>query len=145
MRVLKTAPREVLDVAFSPDCRAIAAAVEGAGVFLWNLDSPNIAPVRLEIEGGYRAGGLNFSADARQVAWLTLNGRRAYDRDDRTAMATDYPLPAAHGMYHSSDAAGARAVSNHSFPDHCLIGWRRVEGEWVRQWKVSTRELFVGS
>ena len=50
MRVLKTADGEVLDVAFSPDCRAVAAAVEGAGIFLWNLDSPNIAPVRLEVE-----------------------------------------------------------------------------------------------
>ncbi|MBN9119288.1 MAG: WD40 repeat domain-containing protein [Planctomycetes bacterium] len=145
MRVLKTAPKEVLDVAFSPDCRAIAAAVEGAGVFLWNLDSPNIAPVRLEAEGGYRAGGLNFSACGRRLAWLSFNGRRTYDRDDRTAIAAVYPMPAAHGMFHGSDDAGTRAVSNHSFPDHCLIGWKWVEGEWVRQWQLSTRELSVES
>ena len=68
MRVLKPAPGEVLDVAFSPDCRAIAAAVDGAGVFLWNLDSPNIAPVRLEA-AGYRAGGLCFSDTGRRLAW----------------------------------------------------------------------------
>jgi WD40 repeat protein len=145
MRVLKTAPKEVLDVAFSPDCRAIAAAADGAGVFLWNLDSPNIAAVRLETEGGYRAGGLGFSADGRQLAWLTLDGRRSYDRDTRTAVTAAYPMPAVHGMYHCSDATGKWGVSNHSFPDHCLIGWTRVEGEWIRQWKLSTRELFVGT
>jgi WD40 repeat protein len=145
MQVLKTAPKDVLDVAFSPDCRAIAAAVRGAGVFLWNLNSPTIAPVRLETEGGYRPGGLNFSADGRQLAWLTLNGRRTYDRDDRSATSIDYPIPAVHGMYHCSDASGTRAVANYSFPDHCLIGWKRVEGEWVRQWKVSTRELHIGT
>ena len=145
MRVLRTAPREVLDVAFSPDCRAIAAAVDGAGTFLWNLDSPNIAPVRLEAEGGYRPGGLSFSTDGRQLAWLTLDGRRTFDRDTRTATAAAYPVPAAHGMYHCSDAAGRQAVSNHSFPDHCLIGWKWVEEEWVRQWHISTRELSVES
>lgn len=145
MRVLKTAPKEVLDVAFSPDCRAVAAAVKGAGVFLWNLDSPNIAPVRLAAEGGYRAGGLYFSADGRQIAWLTLDGRRAYDRGSRTATTAAYPMPAAHGMYHCSDATGTRAVSDQGFPDRCLIGWKWVEEEWVRQWKVSTRELFVGT
>lgn len=145
MRVLKTAPGEVLDVAFSPDSRAIAAAVDGAGVFLWNLDSPNIAPVRLESEGGYRAGGLNFSPDGRQLAWLTLDGRRSYDRDHRTATTAAYPMPAANGVYHCSDASGTRAVSDQGFPDHCLIGWKRFEGEWIRQWKISTRELFVGT
>jgi WD40 repeat protein len=143
MRVLKTVAGEVLDVAFSPDCRAIAAAVEGAGVFLWNLDSPTIAPVRLEVEGGYRSGGLGFSADGRQLAWQTLEGRRTYDRDSRTATATAYPMPTPHGVYHCSDASGTRAVSNHTFPDHCLIGWKRIEDEWVQQWKVSTRELSV--
>src|SRR5438093_7968430 len=102
MRVLKTVPGEVLDVAFSPDCRAIAAAVEGAGLFLWNLDSPTIAPVRLEAEGGYRAGGLGFSGDGRQLAWLTLDGHRAYDRDTRAAATAAFPMP---GNTH--DVAGA--------------------------------------
>ena len=144
MRVLKTARKEVLDVAFSPDSRAIAAAVKGTGVFLWNLDSPNIAPVRLEAEGGYRDGGLSFSACGRQLAWLTLHGLRAYDRDTRTATTTDYPMLTPHGIYHCADATGTRAVSHHPFPDHCLIGWKRVEGEWIQQWKVPTRELYIG-
>lgn len=47
MRVLKTAAGKVIDVAFSPDGRAVAAAVAGAGTFLWNLDSPALAPVRV--------------------------------------------------------------------------------------------------
>lgn len=144
MRVLKTAGSEVRDVAFSPDCRAVAAAADRT-VFLWNLDSPNISPVRLDADGGYRAGGLGFSADGRQLSWLSFDGRRSYDRDTRSATSMLYPMPAAHGTYHASDATGTRAVSNHSFPDHCLLGWKRVEGEWVRQWQLSTRDLFVGS
>jgi WD40 repeat protein len=145
MRVLKTTPGEVLDVAFSPDCRAIAAAVEGAGVFLWNLDSPNIAPVRLEVEGGYSTGGLGFSADGRQLAWLTATGRRTYDRDTRTATTVAYPGVAAPGMDQGSDCAGTRTVSNHSFPLHCLVGWNRIWDEWVRHWSLSTRDLFISS
>lgn len=144
MRVLKTDANEVRDVAFSPDCRAIAAAADRT-VFLWNLDSPNIVPVRLDVETGYRPGGLSFSACGRQLAWLSFDGRRSYDRDTRSASAALYPMPAAHGMFHGSDATGTRAVSNHSFPDHCLLGWKRVEGEWVRQWKISTRELSAES
>jgi WD40 repeat protein len=143
MRVLKTATGEVRDVAFSPDCRAVAAAVERQGIFLWNLDSPTIVPVRLETEGGYRDGGLNFSADGRQLAWLTPDGHRVYNRDTRTAAVTSYPTFALHGMHHCADATGTRGVSNHAFPDHCLIGWKRIDDEWVQQWKLSTRELSV--
>ena len=90
MRVLKTALGKVLDVAFSPDSRAVAAIVEEENALLWNLDSPNIAPVRLEIGGKYRAGGLNFSADGRQLSWQLFDGRRTYDRDTRDA-TSEYP------------------------------------------------------
>jgi len=143
MRVLKTAPGEVLNVAFSPDCRAVAAAVDGAGIFLWNLDSPNIAPVRLEAEGGYGPGGLSFSACGRQLAWLAANGQRVYDRDTRTATTT--ANPAAPGAYECSNVAGARVVSNHVFPNHCLIGWKWIEDEWVRQWEFSTLDFYISS
>jgi WD40 repeat protein len=144
MRVLKTAPNEVLDVAFSPDCRAVAAAVGRAGIFLWNLDSPNIAAVRLEVSGKYRRGGLAFSPDGRGLGWLEAHARRAYDRDTRTTAALEYPLSAP-VIDHSTDATGGRAVSNHNLPHHCLIGWRWVGTEWVRQWQLSTRDLSVSS
>jgi WD40 repeat protein len=139
MQVLKTAPGEVLDVAFSPDCRAVAAAVEGAGVFLWNLDSPTIAPVRMDA-ARYRPGSFSFSATGRQLAWLSLDGRRVYDRDTRTA-AHDLQQPFAAAAI-SGD--GTRIVSNAGLPEYALAGWELKEGEWVRQWQISTRELFVG-
>jgi WD40 repeat protein len=145
MRVLKTAPGEVLDVAFSPDCRAVAAAVKGHGIFLWNLDSPNIAPVRLEAKGGYYPGGLNFSADGRRLAWLTFDGRRSYDRDTRTATDAVYPGTVAPSLDHRTDTAGTRAVSHHSFPENCLLGWKWSGDEWVRQWQLSTRDLSIGN
>jgi WD40 repeat protein len=143
MRVLKTATGEVLDVAFSPDCRAIVAAVRGCGIFLWNLDSPTIAPVRLETEGGYRSGGLSFSTDGRQLAWLATDGHRAYNRDTRTTTTAVYPMPSPQEVYHCTDVTGTWAVSDHTFPNHCLIGWKRIGDEWVQQWKLSTRELSV--
>lgn len=147
MQVLKTAPGEVLDVAFSPDCRAVVAAVGrpnlAADVFLWNLDSPTISPVRLEAEL-YGPGGLGFSADGRRLGWFMANGQcRCYDRDARAESLGDFPGWAAYGLDVSCDAAGARAVSNHRFPEHSLRGWRLAEGEWVRQWQISTRELSV--
>ncbi|HEY1189643.1 MAG TPA: hypothetical protein VGE74_18495, partial [Gemmata sp.] len=107
MLVLKTAPADVLDLAFSPDSRAVAAAVEGQSVFLWNLDSPNIAPVRLEIGGRYRPGGLRFSATGRRLEWQLLNGRRVYDRDARDA-TSDYPSFLNSAMAWKTGPAGTR-------------------------------------
>jgi WD40 repeat protein len=149
MRVLKTAPGEVIDVAFSPDCRAIAAAVErphlAANIFLWNLDSPTISPVRLETNS-YGRGGLGFSASARQLGWFSDNGQcRIYDRDTRTETLTDFPRWSAHGYDTSCDATGTLAVSHHRFPQHSLRAWKLIENEWIRQWQVSTRDLYVGS
>lgn len=138
MRLLKTTPGEVLDVAFSPDCRAIAAVVEGAGVFLWNMDSPNIAPVRMAADR-YRAGSFSFSANGRQLAWLTPDGRRVYDRDTRTTAFK--PLSSSGYSVVSSD--GTRAILYVSFPEYSLTGWQLKEGEWVRQWQISTRDLMV--
>lgn len=90
MLVLKTANAEVLDLAFSPDSRAVAAAVDEQNVFLWNLDSPTIAPVKLVLGGKYRAGGLRFSPTGRQLEWQLAGGYRIYDRDDRDA-TNEYP------------------------------------------------------
>ncbi len=150
MRVLKTAPGEVLDLAFSPDSRAVAAVElqsprrEGHDVFLWNLHSPNIAPVRLEIGGRYRAGGLSFSADGGQLTWQLSDGQRTYDRDTREA-ASEYPALLATATAWKLGAGGTFLVSSHGLPDHVLAGWRLKEEEWVRQWQISTRDLMVGS
>jgi WD40 repeat protein len=141
MRVLKTGPGQVIDVAFSPDCRAVAAA-DGGTVYLWNLDSPNIAPVRLEAEGDYRDGGLCFSPNGRRLAWRTGDGVRTYCRDDRTTVVEPLAvLERATSWVRTLD--GTRLVSNHGIPDHSLAGWQWKEGEWVRQWQLSTRELSV--
>jgi WD40 repeat protein len=37
------------------------------------------------------------------------------------------------------------AILNVSFPEYALTGWQWKEGEWIRQWQLSTRELFVSS
>ncbi len=137
MRVLKTAAGKVIDVAFSPDCRAVAAAVDGAGVFLWNLDSPTLAPVRLG-ELRQPRGALSFSPTGRKLAWLTPAGRYVYDRDERAAAAPPVP-PGTFG----TTADGRRAVSLLGLPQFALAGWKLKEGEWVRQWNLSTRALSV--
>jgi WD40 repeat protein len=148
MRVLKTTPGKILDIAFSPDSRAVAAAVYCAPgltpVFLWNLDSPTGPPVRLETDDGYFAGGLGFSSTGRQLSWLTLAGRRTYDRDTRSATAIDYPISRLVGLKHACDASGERAVSSQPMPAHALTGWKRIGTEWIRQWQSSTRDLSMG-
>jgi WD40 repeat protein len=30
-------------------------------------------------------------------------------------------------------------------PDHCLIGWRVLDGEWVQTWRLSTADLAIES
>jgi WD40 repeat protein len=138
MRVLKTAAGKVIDVAFSPDGRAVAAAVGGAGAFLWNLDSPALAPVRVSELGHWR-GALSFSPDGRQLAWLTPIGRTVYDRDAR-AVSTEPAVPL--GTVGLSPC-GTRAVTLLGLPKYELAGWRLKEGDWVRQWHLSTRALSV--
>ena len=148
MRVLKTAANKVFDVAFSPDNRAVAAAVDSQCVFLWNLDSPTIAPVRLETPEGCRAGSLSFSEDGQQLSWLLLNGQRRYDRPTRTARYEPF-APVAESVYTSHVATCDRdadfVLSEHRLPEYYLAGWNRKDGEWVRQWKLSTRELSISS
>ena len=138
MRVLKTAAGKVIDVAFSPDGRAVAAAVAGAGTFLWNLDSPALAPVRVGELGHWR-GALSFAPDGRRLAWLTPLGRTVYDRDDRT-VTSEPAVPS--GTFGIAPTA-KRAVSLLGLPKYELAGWKFKEGEWVRQWNISTRALSV--
>lgn len=144
MLVLKTANAEVLDLAFSPDSRAVAAAVNEQNVFLWNLDSPTIAPVKLVLGGKYRAGGLRFSATGRQLEWQLAAGCRVYDRDDRDA-TNEYPGFLATATAWKVGPARDLIVSNHGMPDHVLTGWQFKDGDWVRQWALSTDNLFVGA
>lgn len=142
VRVLKAAEGEVLDVAFSPDGRAVAAAVRYHGVFLWNLEAAVPAPVRLAAEEGDFQGGLHFSASGRAVSWLADCARRVYDRDTRETTAHSFVVTRlTTGLVQNSD--GTRAVSQHGFPDFCLTGWRAADGEWVPTWNVSTAELAV--
>lgn len=138
MRVLKTAAGKVIDVAFSPDGRAVAAAVDGAGALLWNLDAPAPAPVRAGELGHWR-GTLAFAPDGRRLAWLTPLGRSVYDRDARTVTAEPPVPPGTFGI----TAAAKRAVSLLGLPEYELAGWKFKEGEWVRQWNTSTRALSV--
>ncbi len=140
MRVLKTPPGEVLDLTFSPDGRAIVAAVGGAGVFLWNLDSPTIAPVRLDDDMMNYFGGLSFSASGRQVWWRAHDGETAYDRDSRTTSRESRSAPM---LTFSADRT--RAISVVGIPDYALRGWQFKEEEWIRQWQISTRDLSTQS
>lgn len=145
MRVLKAAESEILDLAFSPDGRALAAAVTADfdGVFLWNLETAATKPMRLETEGEYR-GGLGFSTDSRSLGWLEPAARRVYDRDDRVMSDTSFEdMKNTHGVAQSAD--GTRVISQHGLPDYCLHGWRAEGDEWIRTWTISTAELAVES
>jgi WD40 repeat protein len=141
VRVLRATEGEVLDLAFSPDGRAVAASVRYHGVFLWNLASANLVPVRLEVDDR-DCSGLSFSADGRSVAWLVAGTRRVYDRATRETAEQPFVVTRlATELAPSSD--GSRVVSQHRLPDDCLIGWRFADGEWVRTWSVSTADLSV--
>lgn len=144
MRVLKAAEGEVLDLAFSPEGHAIAAAVYYQGVFLWNLEMSTPASVRLRADGGYSKGGLGFSADGRSLSWVDPRGLRIYNRDTRETKVVSFAVTkTTHGVFVSAN--GIRAVSRHGLPDNCLVGWCERGGNWVRDWQVSTAELSVES
>jgi WD40 repeat protein len=138
---LKAAEGEVRDLAFSPDAQAVAAVIKYQGVFLWNLTAHNPVPVRLNADDR-DCGGLHFANNGRSVAWLVSGARRVYDRDTRDTDEQPFAMsqPASE-LVHSAD--GARVVSQHAFPDHCLLGWRATDEGWVRTWSISTADLAV--
>lgn len=140
--MLKAAEGEVLDMAFSPDGRAVAAAVEYHGVFLWNLEAAVPVPVRLAPEKGDFQGGLHFAANGRAVSWVTDGVRRVYDRDTRETTGKSFVVTRLTiRVVQSPD--GGKVVSQHGFPDFCLTGWRVADGDWIPTWNVSTAELAV--
>ncbi|MDB5307038.1 MAG: domain, G-beta repeat [Gemmataceae bacterium] len=145
MRVLHTASGEVLGLTFSPDGRALAAAVEGQGVYLWNLESPG-RPLQLDDTATDRARELYFSPDSRSVGWLAPDpdGWKVYDRDTRRArqlrLSTPGPL-----YWLSQTPDGGRVVSQHSFVDPALTGWELGAHGWERLWSVSTLYVAIHS
>lgn len=147
MRVLRAgnwdAKSRVLGLAFSPDARAVAVAVHGRGVFLWNLDTSG-PPVCLTASASDRAQDLYFTTDGRGVGWLDWDGWKVYDRDARRV--TRHRL--------SSDGqidrlipgpGGDRVYTQHIFPELVLVGWRANGSGWEREWEVPTRYLAVES
>jgi WD40 repeat protein len=139
--MLKGAGVEVAELAFSPDGQAIAAGFDSFhGVYLWNLEAATTAPVRLSTEGEYAKAGLQFSPNGRSLSWRKIDGRRSYNRDTREYQNHSFAIT---GVTHEANtsADGSRVISKHAMPDYCLIGWRPVDGEWVRTWTVPTIDM----
>lgn len=139
MRVLAAANGKVLNLAFSPDGQALAAAVEEHGVFLWNLRSTGV-PVQLDDAGGYRPRTLAFGADGRTVGWVAGNTWKVYDRDSRRLSQPRLDA-GGHLLWLAATPDGDRAFTQHSFPETSLIGWHRHGSRWTRDWDVSTERL----
>jgi WD40 repeat protein len=141
VRVLKAAEGEVLDLAFSPDGRAVAAGFKHLPVHLWNLEATTPVPVRLQTDDKY-GGGLHFSADGRCLAWQGAASRRTYNRDTREYAEQSFAgTRVTHGAFPSAD--GTRVVSWHGMPDFCLMGWRLTDEGWNRTWTVSVADIQV--
>ena len=79
MRVLNAEIGEVNGLAFSPDGRALAAAVEDQGVFLWNLDNDD-PPLQLDPTARRNTRTLYFTPDSRAVGWAGSTGWKVFDR-----------------------------------------------------------------
>jgi WD40 repeat protein len=144
VQMLKGAEAEVLDLAFSPDGKAIAAGFKYLPVYLWNLESPMPTPVRLSTTGGYTKGGLHFSANGRSLSWSGDESRRTYDRETRIYTSQAFgQLGSNHGAIASAD--GSRIVSQHGLPNYCLIGWLSTQEGARRLWTVSIADIAVES
>ncbi len=141
MRVLRTGAGHVLGLTFSPDARALAAYVQGRGVFLWNLDAGG-PPVCLDPRAPDRAKDLSFTPDGRGVSWLDYDGWKVYDRDARRVSRQRLSDPGQ--IFRLIPApAGDRVFTQHSFPELAIVGWRAAGGGWEREWEVPTRQLAV--
>jgi WD40 repeat protein len=144
VRLLKGPKAEVLDLAFSPDGRAVAAGFKHYPVFLWNLEAAPPVPVRLAVDSDYAPGGLRFSPDGRTLWWRFGQGLRRYNRDTREFADLTVSLRGVtHGVYTSAD--GSRAVSQHGMPDYCLIGWRLTASGLEQSWTISVADIAAES
>ncbi|HJZ58085.1 MAG TPA: hypothetical protein VKE74_24300, partial [Gemmataceae bacterium] len=143
MRLLTTAPGQVLALAFSPDADALAVAVEHQGVYLWNLAAAG-KPVVLDTAAyRTRTRTLLFAPDGRSVGWLAWNRWKVYDRDAREAVEKPLdPRGQLLDLVHTPD--GSRVVSKqHSLSEPALVGWAVGANGWVQDWSVSTWDLSV--
>jgi WD40 repeat protein len=145
MRMLTAAEGQVLGLGFSPAGDALAAAVEGRGVYLWNLAAVSaVSAIARRVDGGatFQTRSLGFSPDGRFVSWLGPAGLRTYDRKARAVATVPLAAPGRLvGMSRTPD--GGRLVTQHTFREPAMIGWRAAADEWVREWSVSTESLTV--
>lgn len=139
MRVLQAASGEVVALAFGPDGQSLAAAVEGQGVFLWDLAHPGY-PLRLDRADGRLARAAYFSPDGRAVHWVARGEWRVYDRDTGKSALTRLPADGNLIALALAPDAGA-AVTQHTFKVPALIGWEQDGGRWAEAWSVSTDHL----
>jgi WD40 repeat protein len=141
MRVLKAEIGEVNGLAFSPDGRALAAAVD-QDVYLWNLESTG-RPVRLDTTGSKVIRALYFTPDSRAVGWLGGSGWKVYDRSRKRA--AQLQLDAGGNLaWIAQTPDGSRVVSEHTFPDPhpALSGWKSTDGGgWEQEWSVSMADV----
>jgi WD40 repeat protein len=140
MRVLNADSGEVLGLTFSPDGRALAAAVDDLGVYLWNLDATG-RPVRLDTTASNKTRTLYFTPDSRAVGWVGGTGWKVFDREDNRA--AQLRLDAGGNLTWLAIAPdGSRVVSEHSFPEFSLIAWKSVGGSgWEQEWSVSMADV----
>lgn len=139
MRVLQAASGEVVALAFGPDGQSLAAAVEGQGVYLWDLAAPG-RPVRLDRDASRKTRAVFFSPDGRSVQWVASGGWLVYDRDAGKTASTW--LPADGNLIALALGPDAQtAVTQHTFPAPALIGWAHDGHGWDEAWAVSTDKL----
>ena len=140
MRVLNAEIGEVTGLAFSPDGRALAAAVEDQGVFLWNLDTTD-APLQLDPSARRKTQTLYFTPDSRAVGWAGSTGWKVFDRSRKRV--AQLSLEAGGNLtWMGQTPDGSRVVSDHSFPESSLIAWKSVDGGgWEQEWSISKADL----
>lgn len=142
MRVLTAADGPVLGLGFGPAADALAAAVKDRGVFLWPLASTSPVAIRIDRFDPPKFCSPVFAPDGRSVSWLGRYGPRTYDRDARAL--TEIGLDAAGNLCALCRfTAGDRIVTQHTYPESALIGWRPADDGWEREWSVSTRRFMA--
>jgi WD40 repeat protein len=147
MQLLTSADGNVIELAFAPDGRALAAIVSNLTPFLWDIPATAAPKVLAEYRSSH-THDITFSPDASVAGWLANQKRMEFDRTtggERELQLTEHPRERLNAQALTGPDARlvVRTIENHvGFRFRCFIP--DGTGEWEPGWVMRPERTISG-